>query len=115
VAVADSSPYKNTVSVGILHGQDVLTVADMRDKLHAQLRGLGCGRLPESIAKPYIESGRLVVKQTTHQPRVAAHVSYAWHESAHIATSHRALHWWLEQLASPKTQQALLNAQSHIL
>jgi len=115
VAVADSSPRKDTLSVGILHGQDVLTVADMRDKLHAQLRGLGCGRLPVSIAKPYIESGRLVVKQTSHQPRVAPHVSYAWRESAHISTSHRALHWWLEQLASPVTQQALLNAPSSIL
>jgi DNA-binding transcriptional LysR family regulator len=109
VAVADSSPSQDTVSVGILTGQDVLTVADMTDKLHAQLRGLGCGSLPECIAKPYIDSGRLVVKQTNRPPRIP-NVSYAWRDSPHLATTNRALQWWLDQLASPKTQAALLNA-----
>ena len=111
VAVADSSPKQNTVSVGILHGQDVLTVSDMTDKLHAQLRGLGCGSLPECLAKPYIDSGRLIVKQTQRQPRIP-HVSYAWREHTSSKTTHRALQWWLSQLASKKTQAALLNAQS---
>jgi DNA-binding transcriptional LysR family regulator len=109
VAVADSSPSQDTVSVGILTGQYVLTVADMTDKLQAQLRGLGCGSLPECIAKPYIDSGRLVVKQTNRPPRIP-NVSYAWRDSPHLATTNRALQWWLDQLASPKTQAALLNA-----
>jgi DNA-binding transcriptional LysR family regulator len=111
VAVADSSNSQGTMSVGILSGQDVLTVADMTDKLQAQLRGLGCGNLPECIAKPYIDSGRLVVKQTNRPPRTP-NVSYAWRDSPHLATTNRALQWWLDQLASPKTQAALLNAPS---
>lgn len=111
VAVADSSPGQDTISVGILSGQDVLTVADMSDKLQAQLRGLGCGSLPECMAKPYIDSGRLVVKKTNRPSRTPA-VSYAWRSSPHLATTNRALQWWLEQLASPKTQAALLNAPS---
>jgi DNA-binding transcriptional LysR family regulator len=111
VAVADSSNSQGTMSVGILSGQDVLTVADMTDKLQAQLRGLGCGNLPECIAKPYIDSGRLVVKQTNRPPRTP-NVSYAWRDSPHLATTNRAIQWWLDQLASPKTQAALLNAPS---
>ncbi len=109
VAVADSTSGQDAVSVGILHGQDVFTVASMTDKLHAQLRGLGCGRLPESIAKPYIETGRLVVKKTNLAPRIP-NVCYAWREHAGSQTTHRALQWWLTQLASKKTQAALLNA-----
>ncbi len=109
VAVADSTPEQDTVSVGILTGQDVLTVANMTDKLHAQLRGLGCGNLPECLAKPYIDAGRLVVKKTVRPPR-APNVSYAWRDSPSLATTNRALQWWLDQLASPTTQAALLNA-----
>jgi DNA-binding transcriptional LysR family regulator len=109
VAVADSSNLPSTISVGILSGQDVLTVANMNDKLQAQLRGLGCGNLPECVAAPYIDSGRLVVKATRRPPRTA-HLSYAWREHKGGKTTHRALQWWLEQLASQKTQASLLNA-----
>jgi len=45
-----------------LGGQDVFTVPDMPSKLEAQLRGLGGGFLPESLARPYIDSGMLVTK-----------------------------------------------------
>ncbi len=109
VAVADSSTGQDTISVGILNGQDVLTVADMRDKLQAQLRGLGCGGLPECLAKPYVDAGHLVVKKTDRPTRTPT-VSYAWRTSPHLATTNRALQWWLDQLASPKTQSALLNS-----
>ncbi len=108
VAVADSTPEQETISVGILPGQDVLTVPSMTDKLHAQLRGLGCGNLPELIAKPYIDAGQLIVKKIKGPARTPS-ISYAWREHAGDKTTHRALHWWLAQLASKKTQLALLN------
>ena len=111
VAVADSTPEQQTVSVGILPGQDVLTVPSMTDKLHAQLRGLGCGNLPELMAKPYIDAGQLVVKKINRPARTPA-ISYAWREHAGDKSTRRALHWWLDQLGSPKTQAALLNAPS---
>lgn len=113
VAVADSSGLQATISVGILSGQDVLTVASMTDKLHAQLRGLGCGNLPECVARPYIESGRLVVKSTKQSPRLAS-VSYAWRDRPHLDKTHRALQWWLDQLAHAKTQSALLSAPASV-
>jgi len=46
VAVADSVPRGEGVTIGLLGGQDVLTVPDMPSKLEAQLRGLGGGFLP---------------------------------------------------------------------
>ncbi len=106
VAVADSTHRKQTMSVGILPGQDVLTVSTMPDKLDAQLRGLGCGFVPHCIARPYIETGRLVLLTTERIPR-APRVNYAWHTPAR-GTLGKALSWWLAQLAQPKTREALL-------
>jgi DNA-binding transcriptional LysR family regulator len=111
VAVADSTDIKSTASFGILNGQDVLTVATMQDKLDAQLRGLGCGNLPEYLARPHIEAGRLIALPTEHQsggPRV----QYAWRESGQDKkkSNQRALRWWIAQLALTNTQQALLGA-----
>lgn len=106
VAVADSTRRKQSVTVGILPGQDVLTVSTMPDKLEAQLRGLGCGFVPHCIARPYVETGRLVLLTTERIPR-APKVNYAWHTPAR-GTLGKALTWWLAQLAQPKTREALL-------
>ncbi len=106
VAVADSTRRKQSVTVGILPGQDVLTVSTMPDKLDAQLRGLGCGFVPHCIARPYVETGRLVLLATERIPR-APKVNYAWHTPAR-GTLGKALSWWLAQLAQPKTREALL-------
>jgi DNA-binding transcriptional LysR family regulator len=107
VAVADSTRRKQTVSMGILPGQDVLTVSTMPDKLDAQLRGLGCGFVPHCIAAPYIETGRLVVKTTERLPR-APKVNYAW-RTPERGPLGKALSWWIAQLASTATREALLH------
>ena len=52
VAVADSATQGHPVTVNLLAGQDVLTVASTAAKLAAQIRGLGCGFLPEPLARP---------------------------------------------------------------
>jgi DNA-binding transcriptional LysR family regulator len=106
VAVADSTRRKQSVSMGILPGQDVLTVSTMPDKLDAQLRGLGCGFVPRCIAAPYIDTGRLVVKTTERLPR-APKVNYAWRTPERGALG-KALAWWLAQLGSPASREALL-------
>ena len=62
--------------------------------------------LPECLAQPYIDSGRLVAKRVERTEPVA-HVSYAWRKSS-AASPGRALQWWLEQLDSPVTRGALL-------
>ncbi len=107
VAVADSAQRAN-VTLGLLGGQDVLTVPTMRAKLEAQLRGLGCGFLPENLARPYIDTGRLVARRV-QQPERVVDVGYAWHAPSGLGLG-RAVQWWLQQLESAATRAALLNA-----
>nr|WP_315188940.1 LysR family transcriptional regulator [uncultured Albidiferax sp.] len=109
VAVADSTQRGNALTFGLLGGQDVLTVPSMRAKLEAQLRGLGCGFLPEGLARPYLETGRLVGRAVERPSRVI-HLNYAWRAEA-SGTHGRALQWWLQQLKSPATRAALLERQ----
>ena len=109
IAVADSVQRGGGVSVSLLGGQDVFTVPTMQAKLDAQLRGLGSGFLPEPMARPYIETGRLVVRRVARAPLVA-HPRYAWRAAGRPG---RALQWWLDQLQSPVTRLALLERHHH--
>ena len=109
VAVADSAQRGNSLTYGLLAGQDVFTVANMPAKLDAQLRGLGGGFLPECMARSYVEAGHLVVKKTERPARVVR-VSYAWRGGS-ARSQGRALQWWLKQLESPTTRAALLDQQ----
>ena len=105
IAVADSTRKGGGMTVGVLGGQDVLTVPTMAAKLDAQLRGLGCGYLPEPMAQPYLDTGRLVAKQVQRPPRLSR-MSYAWRVPT--GGPGRGLQWWLQQLESPATRAALL-------
>ncbi len=105
VSVADSVQRGAGLTIGVAPGQDVLTVPSMSAKLDAQMRGLGCGFIPEPMARPYMESGRLVQKEVTQTDR-QTNSRYAWRQSASVPG--RALQWWLQQLAQPATRVALL-------
>jgi DNA-binding transcriptional LysR family regulator len=105
ISVADSGVGGSAISVGILAGQDTLAVPSMALKLAAQLAGLGCGYLPEPLARPHIASGALVAK-AVEQPARVARVAYAWRAGASGQTG-RALQWWLDQLKHPTTRAAL--------
>lgn len=94
------------MSIGLLGGQEVFTVSTMRSKLEAQLRGLGAGFLPAGLARPYIETGRLVTRRVERAER-QVHASYAWRKSG-SSTPGRALQWWLDQLEKPATREALM-------
>lgn len=110
VAVADSTQRGRGVTHNLLPGQDVLTVPSMLHKLEAQLRGLGCGFLPQPLAQPYIDAGHLVAK-AVQRPNHPIRLAYAWRRPHNRAEAARALGWWLERLQSPKTREALL--QNH--
>jgi DNA-binding transcriptional LysR family regulator len=121
IAVADSAQRFAPATYNLLGGQDVLTVATMQAKIEAQLRCLGCGFLPEPLARPHIRNGVLVVKRVQRgnpQPRMG----YAWRADAvgqpHKAPQGLALQWWLRQLDSASTRQALLerhrDAMAHV-
>ena len=106
VAVADSAQRGTGFTVNLLGGQDVLTVGSMATKLQAQLRGLGGGFLPEYLARPFIDTGRLVTKRV-QRAETRGTTSYAWLDTPGAAQG-KALQWWLAQLGSPKTRAALL-------
>jgi molybdate transport repressor ModE-like protein len=115
VAVADSAQRMVRLTFHLLPGQDVLTVPTMRAKLEALLRGLGCGFLPEPMARPHLEAGRFVSRATVHGA-VAAPLQYAWRQGdrGRIGLG-RALQWWLAQLESPKTRQSLLDRHAGLM
>jgi DNA-binding transcriptional LysR family regulator len=107
VAIADSAQQRGgALTMGLLAGQDVLTVSTVAAKLDAQLRGLGGGFLPEPVARPYLASGRLVVREL-QRPTRRIRMSYAWRSIGNLGPG-RALQWWLAQLESPTTRSALL-------
>jgi DNA-binding transcriptional LysR family regulator len=112
VAVADSAQRLTPVTVGLGDGQPVLTVATLQQKLDAQLRGLGCGFLPEPMARPYLQTGRLIQKQVERAGR-SPHLCVGWRTASGTQGARAlglALQWWLGQLRSPTTQKALLEA-----
>ena len=111
VAVADSAQRLTPITVNLLPGQDVFTVPTTAAKLEAQLRCLGCGYLPEPIAREHIAAGRLVVK-TTQRLQAVVQLGYAWRASG-SGESGMALRWWLDQLKSPTTRKALIERHSH--
>ncbi len=113
VAVADSAQRMAPVTVNLLPGQDVLTVATMEDKIDAQLRCLGCGFIPETMVREHVAAGRLVIKPVQRNlPGVR--IGYIWRASPANSSSRKpqmgmALRWWLAQLENSTTRRALLN------
>lgn len=113
VAIADSARSFTPITVGVQPGQDVLTVPSLAAKLEAQLRGLGCGSLPEPLLRRHVEAGRLVVKQTRLTTRRVG-LRYAWHAPSNSAPG-LALQWWLAQLRSAATRKALLEQHAGLV
>jgi DNA-binding transcriptional LysR family regulator len=110
IAVADSAHRLVPLTVNLLPGQDVLTVSDMRDKIEALARGVGCGFVPEPMAHDAIAARRLVVR-TVERVRRSVTLGYAWRSSAGHGGKAQlglALSWWLDRLESPTTRRALL-------
>ena len=111
VAVADSAQRLTPLTINLLPGQDVLTVSTMPAKVEALLRCMGCGFVPEPMVREHIAAGHLMVK-TLQRPPLNARMGYAWRTAA-VGGPRKpqmglALRWWLEQLESSTTRQALL-------
>lgn len=107
VAVGDSGRMLPGVTAGLLTGQSTLTVPTVRDKLAAQLAGLGCGYLPRKWAEPHLASGALVEKQTD-AVKPGGTPQYAWRTDGRG----KCLKWFLAKLAEPHVQQMLLGAEA---
>jgi DNA-binding transcriptional LysR family regulator len=103
IAAADSSRNLPPRTSGLLSGQDVLTVPDVRSKIAFQIAGLGAGYLPVHLTRAAVQSGQLIVKRVV-EPRPASTQFIAW------PTAHRgkALGWFLDRLDDPDLCASLL-------
>ncbi len=118
IAVADSAQRLAPMTVNLLPGQDVFTVTSMQLKIEALVRCMGCGFVPEPMVREHVAAGRLVVKPV-QRANAVARLGYAWRVPDGSAPGAGrkpqlglALRWWLAQLDSPTTRQALLERHS---
>jgi DNA-binding transcriptional LysR family regulator len=103
VAVADTARRLKARSLGLLRGQSVLTVANMNQKLDAQLSGLGIGYLPKYLAQAHLKSGQLIERKVA-EPKPSPATTYAWKR----ARPGKALSWWLAKLEVAQVRRRLL-------
>ena len=104
VAVGDTSRNLPQRSTGLLSGQDVLVVPDLRAKLAAQVAGLGCGYLPDFTALPEVKRKRLVLKEVEGN-RPVGPLAYAWRSRG----AGRALRWFVKRLEDAQLRRELLS------
>lgn len=107
IAVADSSRNLPPRTLGLIGGQDVLTVPSIRAKLEAQVMGLGVGNLPRYLAEPEVAARRLLIRRTA-ETRIEARLDLVW-RTAHRG---RALQWFLKKLQEPGALQRLLSPEN---
>ena len=93
VVVGDSARHLAPRTLGLLLGQDALTVPTMALKYAFQLAGFGVGFLPEPSARGAIAQALLVEKQV-EEARPAETFYLAWRSGDDGA----ALRWWRERL-----------------
>ena len=103
IAAADSSRNLPPRTSGLLSGQDVLTVPDMRSKIRFQRAGLGVGYLPLHLTRADVQAGHLVMKQVV-ETRIGTPLFIAWR----TAQRGKALAWFLERLEDPARREGLL-------
>lgn len=102
ISAADSSRNLPPRTSGILVGQDVLTVPDMRCKLRAQMDGLGVGYLPKNMAEYHANRGELVIKQVA-EPKPEAPIFLAWRTNGG-----KAQQWLLKQFEKLSLDELLI-------
>lgn len=96
VVVADSARNMPARTVGLLFGQDTLSVPTMQAKLDLQVAGFGFGFLPQACARRAIAAGLLVEKEV-EEKRGTETFYLAWRTGEEGA----ALKWWRERMQLP--------------
>lgn len=96
IAVADSARRLLPRTVGLLMGQETVTVPDMVSKFRLQCAGLGFGFLPEPYVRRAVRDGRLVIRQV-EEPKPDETFWLAWRTGEEGA----ALRWWRERMQRP--------------
>jgi DNA-binding transcriptional LysR family regulator len=90
--------------VGLLSGQDTLTVGTLETKVAAHVAGLGVGYLPRWIAEREAYAQRLVILEA-EAARPPAEFVVAWRP----ASAGKAVKWFLKRLEDPLVAASLLS------
>lgn len=104
VSVADTSRLLPPRTVGLLSGQDTLTVPSMEAKAAAQVAGLGVGFLPRWVAEREAAAGRLRILPVVGA-RQGSDVLAAWRPGQ----EGKALQWFVQRLEDPLVAAELLS------
>jgi len=96
IAVADSARRLLPRTVGLLMGQETVTVPDTVSKFRLQCAGLGFGFLPAPYVQQAVQQGRLVIKQV-EEPKPDETFWLAWRPGEEGA----ALRWWRAHMQGP--------------
>lgn len=94
IVVSDSARHLPARTVGLLRGQQIVAVPDIRTKYALQVAGLGVGFLPRLFVKSALQRGLLVEKQA-EEPKPDDQVFLAWRTSE----PGLALKWWRDALS----------------
>ena len=103
VSVADSARTLQARTVGLLFGQDALSVPDMQTKYQFQRAGIGFGFLPEPWVRADIASGDLIAK-AVEEAKPDETLYLAWRSGEAGA----ALTWWKERLRAANPLAGML-------
>jgi DNA-binding transcriptional LysR family regulator len=104
VSIADTSRTLPARTVGLLTGQDVLTVPSLEAKAAAHVAGLGVGFLPRWIAEREAFAGRLEILEVL-APRAPIELVMAWRPGQ----EGKALQWFARRLEDPLVAAELLS------
>ena len=104
VSIADTSRLLPPRTVGLLSGQDVLTVPSLEAKAAAHVAGLGVGYLPRWIAEREAFAGRLRILRVEGERR-SAEIMTAWRPGQ----EGKALKWFAKRLEDPLVAAELLS------
>ncbi|MGZ5032887.1 MAG: LysR family transcriptional regulator [Usitatibacter sp.] len=96
VSVADTSRLLPPRTIGLISGQDTLTVPSMEAKAAAHVAGLGVGFLPRWIAEREAQAGRLRIL-AVEPARHAIDMLIAWRPGQ----EGKALKWFVKRLEDP--------------
>lgn len=110
ISVADSSRNLMPRTVGLLSGQDVLTLPSMPAKVAAHIAGLGVGFLPLALAERESRAGRLKVLPV-EIAKPAGDALIAWRANR----TGKALRWFLARLQLPGTIELLMSEPGGLL
>lgn len=107
VVVSDTSRRLSARSSGFLPEQPILALPSLRDKLAAQLSGLGVGFLPRCMVAGYLQAGDLVQRRVAiNRADIPLHL--AWRPEHHG----NALQWFVGNIQHDDALQKYLACQA---